>query len=66
MARGIRVSQGYYTSQLNITFTQPMINDSETIIIECLHEEQTIVPVGQLMITQEGKEHYYYDALYII
>ena len=65
MARSIGVLESYYTSQLNINFTQAMINDSEAIIIECLHEAQTIVPVGQLMITQEGKEHYYYDALYI-
>ena len=60
MARGIGISDNQYTSQLNITFTKDnfMINDSETIIIECVHNDgnQTIL-INQLMIIQEGKEH---------
>ena len=55
VAKGIGVSDGQYTSQLNITFTKDnfMINDSEAIIIECAHSEgNQTVPINQLLITQ--------------
>ena len=63
VASSISTKGNCYTSQMNITITRDMINntDSEIVSIECAHdrliqgEQMTqITSVGNLTITEEG------------
>ena len=57
VAKGISLSEGYYTSQLNLTVSHDIIGQS----IECIHDDTdggTLKTIGKMTVSNETGNYY--------